>query len=448
MLRVAKRGVGGAGYYLAVAAGSGTGIEPAGRWAGAAAAGLGLTGPVDGDALDVVLAGRHPASGAVLSPSHGRVQVAAFDLTFCAPKSVSLLHALGDEDVRRAVQAGHDEAVDTALAYVQDRAAAVRGERSAPRVPAPVAGLVAAGFVHRVSRALDPHLHTHVLVANLGAGPDGRWRALDGRGLYAHRAAADVLYHAQLRSTLTARLGVAWEPARRGRADVAGIGMEARTAFSQRAAAIAADLARTGRHGPAAEALAGHRTRPDRRLDVGADELRDGWRRRAASLGLGPRAFARALDRSARMPAGRGGGRPPDDVDRTARQVADALVRSGRPVARRHAVAMAGWAATVGVPAAMVEEAADRALAVAGSRLGVEPEAWRPGVAEPRLVPARSPADALVDRSLVDRSLVDRSLVDRALVDRALAARGMSRAGARDREGPGRWVDDGGIGLG
>ena len=42
--------------------------------------------------------------------------------------------------------------------------------------------MASAGFVHRVSRALDPHLHSHVVMANLGRGPEGTFTALDGRG--------------------------------------------------------------------------------------------------------------------------------------------------------------------------------------------------------------------------------------------------------------------------
>jgi conjugative relaxase-like TrwC/TraI family protein len=61
-------------------------------------------------------------------------------------------------------------------------------------------GLPAAGFRHRTSRAGDPQLHTHLLVANLGRGSDGRWSALDGRRLYAHARTASFVYQAVLRA--------------------------------------------------------------------------------------------------------------------------------------------------------------------------------------------------------------------------------------------------------
>ena len=59
-------------------------------------------------------------------------------------------------------------------------------------------------FRHRTSRAGDPHLHTHVLVANAVRGTDGRWSTVDARHLYWHSKTAGYLYEAHLRSELTA----------------------------------------------------------------------------------------------------------------------------------------------------------------------------------------------------------------------------------------------------
>ena len=67
---------------------------------------------------------------------------------------------------------------------------------------------MAATFRHRASRAGDPQLHTHAVVANMALGPDGRWTALDARPIYAHAMAAGCLYQAVLRARLTAELGV------------------------------------------------------------------------------------------------------------------------------------------------------------------------------------------------------------------------------------------------
>ena len=106
--------------------------------------------------------------------------VAGFDLVFSVPKSVSLLHALGDEETRRAVNEAHLSAWQAALAYLEDEACVTRrGRNGVYREHA--GGFVAAAYQHRTSRAQDPHLHTHVIVANMAQSPsDGKWRALDG----------------------------------------------------------------------------------------------------------------------------------------------------------------------------------------------------------------------------------------------------------------------------
>ena len=61
--------------------------------------------------------------------------VAGFDLVFSPPKSVSLLHALGDEDTRRAVNEAHLSAWQAALAYLEDEACVTRRgtQRRPPR---------------------------------------------------------------------------------------------------------------------------------------------------------------------------------------------------------------------------------------------------------------------------------------------------------------------------
>jgi conjugative relaxase-like TrwC/TraI family protein len=195
------------------------GGEARGEWLGSAGRELGLSGPVDGEALRRVLAGEDE-DGAWLRASRVPVNVAGYDLTFSAPKSVSVVFGLGDVAVRDAVRAAHDRAVREALGYVERTAAAVRRGAGGVRVE-PASGLVAAAFRHRTSRAGDPQLHTHVLVANLGRGPDGRWSALDGRRLYAQARATSFVYQAVLRSELSRRLELEWLTVRdvcRGRA--------------------------------------------------------------------------------------------------------------------------------------------------------------------------------------------------------------------------------------
>lgn len=87
---------------------TGEGEEP-GNWLGAGAGTLGWTGEVPDDRFAGLLAGaglRTPAADGA---------VAGFDLTFRAPKSVSILWAVTPPDVAGELRAGHDAAVEQAL---------------------------------------------------------------------------------------------------------------------------------------------------------------------------------------------------------------------------------------------------------------------------------------------------------------------------------------------
>ncbi|MBV9948370.1 MAG: relaxase domain-containing protein, partial [Myxococcales bacterium] len=95
---------------------SGRGEAP-GQWMGAGAAAVGASGRVDREAFMRAMDGRDPRTGERMKPEHGRTKVAAFDLTFSAPKSVSVLFAISDETVSSALLAAHEKAVEAALAY-------------------------------------------------------------------------------------------------------------------------------------------------------------------------------------------------------------------------------------------------------------------------------------------------------------------------------------------
>ena len=256
-------------------------------WVGTGARRLGLSGPVTDEGLRRAFAGEHPIHGELLRTRSGPQRNAAIDLTFSAPKSVSLLFGVGAPEVEAKVRGFHDEAVAAALGYLERRAVRVRRGRNGTRV-LPAEGFVAATFRHRASRAGDPQLHTHAVVANMTLGPDGRWTALDARPIYAHAMAAGCLYQAVLRERLTAELGVSWGPVRDGLAELDGVPAEVLRAFSRRRVEIEAELARHGTSGPAATEAAALATRRRKDVDVDAEALRRDWQQRAADLDFDP----------------------------------------------------------------------------------------------------------------------------------------------------------------
>ena len=251
------------------------------------------------------LAGAYPGGVLDAARQHqGKLvdrRVPAFDLTFRPPKSVSVLWAVGELQVRREVGEAHDAAVGAALSYLEEEAGYVRrGSGGAEAVR--IEGFVAAAFRHRTARPVtltvdgeqvevqDPLLHTHVLVANLAqAADDGSWRALDGTGLYRHAKTAGVLYQAHLRHELSRRLGVQWGPVGNGYADLAGVPRPVIDAFSLRRGQILDAMAQQGAHSAAAAQAATLATRRAKPAPGGRDQeglLHAGWAGRAARLGF------------------------------------------------------------------------------------------------------------------------------------------------------------------
>jgi conjugative relaxase-like TrwC/TraI family protein len=192
---------------------------------GKGAAELGLAGAVAPADLRAVLEGADPRTGQNLVGWRKRP---GYDLTLSAPKSVSLLWGLGDRSTAAAVAAAHEEAVDAAVAYMEDAACVVRRGRGG-RLWHPGVGLVGA-----TSRAGDLNLHSDVVVANMTRGPDGEWSALFGQPLYRHARTAGFLYQAVLRHGLTTELGVGFGDANRGVREVEGIPASVRREFSRR----------------------------------------------------------------------------------------------------------------------------------------------------------------------------------------------------------------------
>jgi len=303
VLSIGKLGPGQADYYLeAVGQGvedyyAGAGEAP-GSWAGGAAGELELSGQVDGELLHRALAGEDPKTGeALVRPSRGGVRVPGFDLTFSAPKSVSLLFGLGDSELSGEVRDAHEAAVGAALGYMERQAAvARRGHGGTQSVLGN--GFLASGFRHRTSRAGDPQLHTHVLVANMTRGPDGRWTALDARRLYVNAKTGGYLYQAQLRAELTRRLGVQWGPVHRGQADLVGIPTKVLRAFSRRRAELEQRMAERGERSSRAAQVAALDTRRAKDYSVAAETLGGEWRERARTLGLNPEHLRKLLGRT------------------------------------------------------------------------------------------------------------------------------------------------------
>ncbi|HVY77677.1 MAG TPA: MobF family relaxase [Solirubrobacterales bacterium] len=363
MLSIGKLGRGQERYYLdKVAEGaedyySGEGEAP-GEWIGDAATSLGLEGEVGEDQLVAMLTGHSPVNGEPLLSMRGvrgDGPVPGFDLTFSAPKSVSLLWGLGGPVAALEVKAAHREAVGAAIGYLQREACWTRrGAGGSEFVKGN--GYLAAAYRHRSSRNGDPQLHTHVLIANATQGPDGRWTRLYHPAIYDHATTASYIYEAHLRHEMTQRLGVRWQEVRKGIAEIEGFADQHLRAFSTRRVEILEAA------GPDASVrsmqVATLATRKPKESDVGRGELLERWRERAKEIGLDRETIERTFDPELRL-------RPGAAEARTVStwQVDRAVSAAASHFDRRDAIQAVAGLLPQGAPGVEVERMADAYLA-------------------------------------------------------------------------------------
>jgi len=278
--------------------------EPTGVWRGDGAVFLGLVGEVDDDAFLDVMAGLEPGSDEPLGRRYGEGSVRGFDVTASAPKSVSVLFALGDDVTRQAVLDAHDTAVAAMVDWIEAHA------HTRYRIDGEVAtldaeGVVAACFRQHTSRALDPQLHTHVVIANRVAADDGRWLALDARTIKFDQRTLSGIYHAALRAELSRTLGVAWEEPANGIAEMRHLREEVREEFSSRTRAVEERIAEklerftgqlerepTPRERWRLEREAVTDSRPAKSHGTDAPSLHEEWAERVRAIGHEPERLA------------------------------------------------------------------------------------------------------------------------------------------------------------
>ena len=246
-----------------------------GQWCGAGTAALGLHGPVDLVLLGRLLKGRHPTTGAPLTTRPAPHRRSGWDLVFAAPKSVSLVVGLAPPPQADALAGAQRAAVDAAVGWLEARACWAR--RDGGTVAGE--GFVAARFDHRRSSAGDPHLHAHLVLANVVRSPDGRWSALDSSPLWLQRAALSAVYDLALRHHLGEQgLRGGWILHEDGSWDLAGVPRPAVEAASRREVDVARVL-------PSGETT--RRSRRAARVLTRAGD-RSGWWAAATAAGFGP----------------------------------------------------------------------------------------------------------------------------------------------------------------
>lgn len=244
---------------------------------------------VETEDFQTLLSGRDPESVELLGSTMGRRGVLGVDIVFRAPKSVSLMYAIGDRYVSEQVELAHDAAVKATLEFMEPILSFTRSGAGGA-VKEEGAGLAGVAFKHRTSREMDPLLHTHAVCFNFTKRlSDGMFRSLDGTRFFPWAKVMSFVYRSHLRATLSRELGVGWTPVENGISEVEGISREMIERFSKRSKEIQHELEKRGESSPRARAIAARTTRRAKE-DAPAD-LKEYWLEEAREVGLTPQSI-------------------------------------------------------------------------------------------------------------------------------------------------------------
>lgn len=257
--------------------------EIPGRWGGKGADRLGLSGEVTRDAFHSLCDNQNPATGQKLTCRTRENRSVAYDFTFNAPKSLSVLQAMTKDE--RLLDAFRDSVRDT----MQEMEAEVktrvrRGGVNEERI---TGNLVYGEFVHLTSRPVggvpDPHLHAHCVVFNATFDQvEEKWKAAQFRDLVRDAPYYEAAFHARL-SRAVAELGYGVERTKNGW-EVAGFSRDTLEKFSRRTSQIERTAKEKGITSPEEKSQLGAKTREKKGETRPLNELLAEWKGRLTPL--------------------------------------------------------------------------------------------------------------------------------------------------------------------
>ena len=171
--------------------------------------------------------------------------IAGFDLVFTPSKSVSIAWGLGDKQLRKDIEAAHEHAIQDVVRHLESNVVMTRRGHNGVRQIDTKSGVIGTKFRHYDSRAGDPNLHDHVVIANRVEGADDKWSSIDGRVLYQYGVECSELYNSKVQEYVTQLTGLQFEPRmQNGKPihEIVGISDETIRAFSSRRGDISAEL--------------------------------------------------------------------------------------------------------------------------------------------------------------------------------------------------------------
>jgi len=338
-------------YYL-------NGGEPQGRWYGEAVSHFGIqeNDVVEAKTLKTLFAGYHPVTAEKLVQNPGSPKrTRGWDMTFSMPKTVSTLWSQTTPENRQIIQRIHADAVKEALRYAQEVAGHTRRGKGGNEIDQ--AKLLFAVFEHGTSRALDPNLHSHAILQNIGVRSDGTTGTLHTQALYDHKMAIGAVYRLAAAHGLRTQLGVHVR-VEKDLYEVEGVDPRVCEFFSTRSKEIRATMDELGLVGSKAAEAVTLATRHAKEIAIPREQLFEKWQYDGRLMGWSRHEADKALHRD---PFQAGMEVP---LPRMAEEVFEKLVDNTSVVSKKEFLTRLATRAVVhGASLQQVKEAVDKELA-------------------------------------------------------------------------------------
>ncbi len=251
----------------------------AGQWCGKGSQQMGLTGSIDKETLTAALSGRAGSQEVKNAGSADRYM--GWDMTFSAPKSVSLAWAFANEDHKKEIEQAHLTAARGAFEFIEEKITTRLGAGGQIKQTALIA---AASFLHFTSREGDPQLHSHYVIPNLSISSDGKLRTMVSQEFYNYKMVVGAFYQAEL-SLRMKKLGYVVEEGVKGTFRLASVNKTIERSFSKRAEEINLVAAKLGADFYVAQRGVVLLTRPSKKY-TSLEERANVWESEAATLNI------------------------------------------------------------------------------------------------------------------------------------------------------------------
>ncbi len=313
--------------------------DKSGSFSGRLAERIGINGPVTKFAFDALCENLNPLNLKLLTPRKSRVRTAAYDLTACCPKSVSLAHAFaGDDHILRAFRAAvHDTMKEV------EADAKTRVRKNGKDEDRSTFELIFADFIHQTARGVqghtaDPFLHAHIVIFNATFDPvEQRIKAVQFREIMRDLPYYESRFLKRLADNLREK-GYRIRPTKNA-FELDSISPAVISLFSKRKNEIEQYAADHNITDPEALGKLGAKTRAKKQAGLSMDALRADWKKQITAHGLqngfAPVRFAEGGPSSSATPA--------QCVDQAIRHhfSRESVVQDRRLLARAYKVAVA-----------------------------------------------------------------------------------------------------------